>query len=67
MKSQEIRFIKGRIIFDGAKAGAPFPSAIVIFDPARVKERIVIKSMDYKNSHLVGNNHDDFFPWQDDE
>lgn len=31
MKSNEIRFIKGRLKFKGAKWSAPFPSAIVIF------------------------------------
>lgn len=34
MKAKEIRFIKGRLIFEGAKFNAPFPSAIVIFQPA---------------------------------
>lgn len=31
MKSKEIRFIKGRLVFDGAKFSAPFPSCVVIF------------------------------------
>ena len=31
MKAKEIRFIKGRLNFDGHKNSAPFPSAIVIF------------------------------------
>lgn len=31
MKATEIRFIKGRLKFGGAKNPAPFPSAIVIF------------------------------------
>jgi hypothetical protein len=31
MKADDIRFIKGRLKFGGAKNGAPFPSAIVIF------------------------------------
>jgi site-specific DNA-methyltransferase (adenine-specific) len=31
----EIWFVKGRIVFKGAKAGAPFPSAVVIFDGKR--------------------------------
>lgn len=31
MKAKEIRFIKGRLKFGGAKNSAPFPSAIVIF------------------------------------
>jgi phage N-6-adenine-methyltransferase len=30
----EIRFVKGRIRFVGAKSNAPFPSAIVIFRPS---------------------------------
>jgi len=29
----EVRFLKGRLKFGGAKAGAPFPSMIVIFSP----------------------------------
>lgn len=29
----EIRFIKGRLKFGGAKTSAPFPSAVVIFKP----------------------------------
>lgn len=31
MKATEIRFIKGRLKFDGHKNSAPFPSAIIIF------------------------------------
>ena len=31
MKADEIRFIKGRLKFDGHKNSAPFPSALVIF------------------------------------
>lgn len=30
-KAEEIRFIKGRLKFGGAKSGAPFPSMLVIF------------------------------------
>lgn len=29
----EIRWIKGRVTFEGAESGAPFPSVIVIFRP----------------------------------
>lgn len=32
MKADEIRFIKGRLKFQGAKHSAPFPSAVVIFN-----------------------------------
>ena len=31
MKADEIRFIKGRLRFKGARDNAPFPSAIIIF------------------------------------
>jgi len=33
MKASEIRYVRGRIKFVGAKSNAPFPSAIVIFKP----------------------------------
>jgi site-specific DNA-methyltransferase (adenine-specific) len=31
MKASEIRFVRGRLKFGGAKYNAPFPSAIVVF------------------------------------
>jgi phage N-6-adenine-methyltransferase len=31
MKAKEIRFIRGRLKFGGAKTGAPFPSCVIIF------------------------------------
>ncbi len=31
MKADEIRFIRGRLKFGGAKNGAPFPSAIIVW------------------------------------
>lgn len=31
MKASEIRFIRGRLKFGGAKYNAPFPSAIIVF------------------------------------
>jgi len=46
----EIRFIKGRLKFGKAKAGAPFPSMIVIYRPAKTAiqkmraKRNIIKS-----------------------
>lgn len=52
MKAQEIRFIKGRIIFEGAKASAPFPSAIIIFNPEKMTNKLEVKTMDYKNSYF---------------
>ncbi|KKN79612.1 hypothetical protein LCGC14_0338160 [marine sediment metagenome] len=36
MKADEIRFIKGRLKFNGHKNSAPFPSAIVVFRPNSV-------------------------------
>ena len=35
MMADEIRFIRGRLKFGGAKHPAPFPSAIVIFRPSK--------------------------------
>lgn len=31
-KASEVRFIKGRLKFGGSESGAPFPSAVVIYD-----------------------------------
>lgn len=31
----EVRFLKGRLKFGGATAGAPFPSVVIIFRPVR--------------------------------
>ena len=33
----EIRYVRGRIKFEGARHSAPFPSAIVVFDPETLK------------------------------
>lgn len=32
MKADEIRFVRGRLKFGGAKHNAPFPSAILVYD-----------------------------------
>jgi phage N-6-adenine-methyltransferase len=40
MKAKEIRFVKGRLKFGNSQNGAPFPSAVVIFDghcPPRIE------------------------------
>ncbi len=34
MRGAEIRFVRGRVRFGGAPNAAPFPSAVVVFDPA---------------------------------
>jgi phage N-6-adenine-methyltransferase len=45
MKADEIRFIKGRVKFEGgANGGAPFPSAVVIFRPERSGEYPKLRS-----------------------
>lgn len=40
----EVRFVRGRLKFGGAKTSAPFPSAVVIFRPyiSDVRTRIVL-------------------------
>jgi site-specific DNA-methyltransferase (adenine-specific) len=42
----EIRFLRGRLKFGSAKNSAPFPSAIVIFRPARFAIRLCVPSGD---------------------
>lgn len=37
LMADEIRFVKGRLRFQGAKDGAPFPSCIVVFKQERGK------------------------------
>lgn len=48
MKASEVRLIKGRITFEGAEQGAPFPSCIVVFDPS--KTGTVFKTMEQHES-----------------
>lgn len=50
MKASEIWFIRGRITFEGAKQGAPFPSCIVIFNPEH-KGQQVFKTMEQQGSN----------------
>lgn len=38
-KACEVRFVRGRIKFGDSKQGAPFPSAIVIFNEHNVKDQ----------------------------
>ena len=40
MPHAEIRFLRGRIRFVGATAGAPFPCALVIFRPSTEKQAV---------------------------
>jgi phage N-6-adenine-methyltransferase len=37
-RSDEIRYIKGRLKFGGQKNSAPFPSAVIIYNPTTNKE-----------------------------
>lgn len=60
MKASEVWFIKGRITFEGAKAGAPFPSCIVIFDPAK-KGNTQFRSLEQHGSF----DFQDDFPFQE--
>jgi len=40
----EVRFIKGRLRFGGAKHGAPFPSAVVVFRPPSARSPATIQA-----------------------
>lgn len=44
--AQELIIIRGRVIFEGAETGAPFPSCVIVFDPLRKGERLVISTID---------------------
>jgi site-specific DNA-methyltransferase (adenine-specific) len=37
MQADEIRFLKGRLKFGGAKNSAPFPSVLIIYKPKETK------------------------------
>ena len=39
MRAAEVRFVRGRLTFEGADNSAPFPSAVVVFAPYASKER----------------------------
>lgn len=36
--SREVRFIRGRLRFNGVKQNAPFPSCVIVFDQESVKK-----------------------------
>jgi len=38
LKADEIRFLRGRLRFGGAKMNAPFPSVVIVFAAARAAE-----------------------------
>lgn len=59
MQAQEIRLVRGRLRFGDGKGSAPFPSAVVVFDPPWPKQHtefpepkkpIVVKSMQARTS-----------------
>lgn len=52
-KAQQVEFIKGRICFEGAAAGAPFPSAIVIYNPAHTALKLPTQYVSVTLSPLV--------------
>lgn len=37
-RAAEVRFLRGRLKFGGAKTSAPFPSCVVVFRPERIAE-----------------------------
>ena len=48
MKAAEIRLIPGRITFVGAKAGAPAPSCLIVFDEGRRMPRFLTQEVPRK-------------------
>lgn len=49
MKASEVRFIKGRLRFVGAKGTAPFPSMVVIFSSE--SENAVYRTWDFRQAY----------------
>ena len=43
-KASCIIFLKGRVKFGNAKNGAPFPSAIVVFDNSKTEQKVTFES-----------------------
>lgn len=39
--SWEVRFFRGRVILDGYKSGAPFPSAVVVIGPGARRGEVI--------------------------
>lgn len=52
MLAHEVRFIRGRLRFVGAKNSAPFPSAIVVFRPGD-PERLQVSAIDRTGSPVT--------------
>lgn len=60
MRASEIWFIRGRVKFEGAKHNAPFPSAIILFEP-KCRGHLGLKSVNIndlggKDKSQGGNN-----------
>ena len=51
LQSSDIRFVRGRLHFNEAKEGAPFPSCIVTFSPDTLKKREAYQSIPATLSH----------------
>jgi hypothetical protein len=47
--ANEIRFLKGRLTFQGQTNAAPFPSVVLVFDPA--KKTQLVKFWDWQTGH----------------
>jgi phage N-6-adenine-methyltransferase len=54
LKAAEIRFLKGRLRFSGAKNSAPFPSALVIFRPGKHTPKIRFVDLNEIQKSLFG-------------
>lgn len=51
----EIRFVKGRLTFGGAPAGAPFPSVVIVFRPfAQGDNETTVPPDDVRGSNVGG-------------
>ena len=54
MRAAEVRLIAGRVTFQGAKASAPAPSALLVFDEARRVPRFFVQQLPRKDENGEG-------------
>jgi site-specific DNA-methyltransferase (adenine-specific) len=47
--ANEIRFLKGRLTFEGQSNAAPFPSVVLVFDPTKKVQ--IVKFWDWQTGH----------------
>lgn len=53
LAAKRIIFLKGRLTFQGAKANAPFPSAVVVWSPQKFHDQVPPVWWEYKTGKMI--------------